>query len=91
MHELSHLILEHEPSQIMVSPDHPIILRSYNDTLESEANWLSGCLLPPREALVFIKKQGISITDACNEYVVSKQLFQYRINTTGVNRQFREL
>ena len=89
MHELSHLLLAHEPSQIMVSPDHPFVLRSYNKETEEEASWLAGCLLLPRDALVHIRINGLSDDEACDSYVVSRQLLTYRMNVTGVNRQFQ--
>ncbi len=89
MHELSHILLIHEPSQIMVSPDNPFMLRSYNGRLEEEASWLAGCLLLPRDALVHIRTNGLSDDDACDSYVVSRQLLAYRMNVTGVNRQFQ--
>ena len=47
MHELSHILLVHEPSQLMVSPNTPYVLRSYNKEMEDEATWLAGCLLLP--------------------------------------------
>ncbi len=89
MHELSHILLVHEPSQIMVSPENPFMLRSYNERLEEEASWLAGCLLLPRDALVHIRINGLSDDEACDSYVVSRQLLTYRMNVTGVNRQFQ--
>lgn len=91
MHELSHILLVHEPSQIMVSPDNPFMLRSYNERLEEEASWLAGCLLLPRDALVNIRTNGLSDDEACDSYVVSHQLLTYRMNVTGVNRQFQSV
>lgn len=89
MHELSHILLNHEPSQMMVSPNNPFVLRSYNDLLEEEASWLAGCLLLPREALVHIEVASMSINEACETYQVSRKLLTYRMNITGVNRQYR--
>lgn len=89
MHELSHILLIHKPSQIMVSPDNPFMLRSYNERLEEEASWLAGCLLLPRDALAHIRINGLSDDEVCNSYVVSRQLLTYRMNVTGVNRQFQ--
>lgn len=89
MHELSHILLIHEPSQIMVSPDNPFMLRSYNERLEEEASWLAGCLLLPRDALIHIRINGLSDDEVCDNYVVSRQLLTYRMNVTGINRQFQ--
>lgn len=91
MHELSHIILGHKPSQIVIlTPDSQIALREYNQDLEEEATWLSGCLLLPREALISIKRSGISNDSACHKYGVSKDLLNFRINKTGVNYQIKK-
>ena len=90
MHELSHIILDHKPSQIVfLTPDTQIALRDYNQDLEEEATWLSGCLLLPREALLSIKRDGISDVDACRKYVVSIDLLTFRMNKKGVNYQIK--
>ena len=89
MHELSHILLIHEQSQVMVSPDNPFMIRSYNERLEEEASWLAGCLLLPRDALFHIRTNGLSDVTACDSYVVSRKLLTYRMNVTGVNRQFQ--
>lgn len=88
MHELSHIILGHKPSQIVfLTPDSQIALRDYNEDLEEEAIWLSGCLLLPREALISIKRSGLSNSKACYRYGVSSDLLTFRMNMTGVNFQ----
>ena len=90
MHELSHIILAHKPSQIVIlSPDSQIAIRDYNQDLEEEATWLSGCLLLPREALLSTKKSGISNKAACFKYSVSMDLLNFRMNKTGVNYQIK--
>jgi len=89
MHELSHMLLGHTPSQIVLSPNNPFALRSYNENQEEEAAWLAGCLLLPRKALVFIKNKGISDYKACEIYEVSRKLLSYRVNVTGVNYQIQ--
>ena len=88
MHELSHLILEHSPGQFIVSPNNPFALRSYDVEQENEAAWLSGSLLLPREALVYIKKHRMSNREVCEIYGVSNQLLSYRMDITGVNKQY---
>lgn len=88
MHELSHIILGHKPSQIVfLTPDSQIALRDYDQDLEEEAIWLSGCLLLPREALLTIKHSGLSASRARHEYGVSSDLLTFRMNITGVNYQ----
>jgi len=55
-HELSHRILGHEAQEVDVTEDGLMLLRNYDKQQEEEADWLSGCLLLPREALIFHQK-----------------------------------
>ncbi len=65
------------------------MLKNYDKVYEEEADWLSSCLLLPREALVDIKRRGIDPSEAAEEYGVSVRMLNYRLAMTGVNRQFR--
>ncbi len=87
MHELSHILLNHEPSKFIMNPTVGVTLRDYNENQEDEAKWLAGCLLLPRDTLLFIKKAGISDQKAIEDYCVSRDLLTYRINVTGVKYQ----
>ena len=89
MHELAHLMLAHEPSRMFFVGDSELALRGFNKDVEDEANWLAGALLLPRDALVKIHSRRISADDACEQYGVSKQMLNFRINVTGVKRQFK--
>ena len=64
-----------------------IVLREYDPDLEEEANWLAGCLLLPREALLFIKRNNLDENTTCQIYSVSRALLTQRVNMTGINRQ----
>lgn len=88
-HELAHHIRGHKAQEASVSPDGLMMLKSYDKMYEEEADWLSGCLLLPREALVDIKRRGVDLAEAAEEYGVSVRMLNYRISMTGVNRQFR--
>ena len=76
-------------SRVMFFPDGNIALRTYDQTQEDEANWLAGCLLLPRDALMHIKAHRIAEELAARTYQVSVQLLKYRLNVTGVTAQFR--
>ncbi len=89
MHELSHILLSHEPSKIILSPKVSIALRDYNEDQEDEAAWLAGCLLLPRDALLYITRNGMSEDETMEKYNVSRDLLNYRINVTGVIYQAR--
>lgn len=89
MHELSHILLGHEPGMVFIDPHTSLALRVHDKNQEEEASWLSGCLLLPREALLEIKRRRLSDELVCSEYMVSQQMLRYRMNTSGVNLQHR--
>ena len=83
MHELSHLLLMHPP--------HPLCgengKRHFDAILEEEASWLGPALLVSDEAAVAVAKRNIALRSAANEYGVSTQLMQMRLNVTGAQRR----
>ncbi len=87
MHELAHLLLGHEASRMLIMADGDLALRGYDPSSEEEATWLAAALLLPRVALVEIKKQSMPHRVACNQYEVSEQLLNFRLQVTGVERQ----
>ena len=89
MHELAHILIKHEPSQLILCPNGDWVMRSYDQKQEDEAAWFSGCLLLPREALLEILKNGGSDEEACRHYGVSKRMLMARRNLSGVNIQMR--
>jgi IrrE N-terminal-like domain len=89
MHELSHIILDHDPSQVILSVDGSIGMRSFDAKQEDEANWLGWTLLLPRPALVHCLRLGRTAAEIAKEFDVSEQLVKYRTGITGINRQSR--
>ena len=88
MHELAHIILGHEPATMFFIAEENIALRGFNKTSEDEADWLSGTLLLPRDALVHIRNTRMADSKAGETYFVSKRLLDYRMRMTGVDREF---
>ncbi len=88
MHELSHRTLEHGAKKVDASTEGIMLLSSYDKKQEDEADWLAGCLLLPRDALVRIRKENVELPDAARLYGVSLRMLNYRMAMTGVNRQF---
>jgi hypothetical protein len=86
-HELSHLILQHEPAVAFVSADGTMILDHYNPLHEEEANCLAGTLLVPRAGLLFWMSNGRSDEQIAKHFDVSLDLLRMRRNTTGVATQ----
>lgn len=88
MHELSHLILGHEPSTVFFIGKGELALRGYSRSSEEEANWLAGALLLPRDALVHLMRTRVPLRTACEKFGVSQRMLEYRLGVTGVKRQF---
>lgn len=89
MHELSHVILNHEPSQVILSVDGQLAMRTFDPKQEDEANWLGWTLLLPRPALMRCATLRLSTVQIAAEYEVSEQLVKFRSGITGVHRQSR--
>jgi len=82
-HEIAHLILEHEPARIVMSQDGALVMRSFEEKQEEEANWLAWCLLLPRQAIVAALKKRTSIEQIAVQFGVSETLVKFRIQKTG--------
>jgi Zn-dependent peptidase ImmA (M78 family) len=89
MHELAHLILDHKPTTVILSHDGSLVMRSFNQQQEEEADWLAGCLLLPRDALVHSVKLGLTIQQIADKYSVSVRLATFRRRITGIDAQMR--
>lgn len=86
-HELSHIILDHEPARVFVSADGMMMMAHYNPTNEAEADCLSGTLLVPRDALIQLIDQGYDNEKLSGHFAVTVDLIQMRRNMTGVDIQ----
>ena len=89
MHELAHLILNHEPATVVMSQDGSFVMRSYDQRQEDEANWLAWCILLPREALLRCRKLSLSVAEIAESYDVTETLVKFRLRMTGVESQLR--
>jgi Zn-dependent peptidase ImmA (M78 family) len=88
-HEIAHVLLGHEPSIMFVMPQSELVLRTHNKEQEEEANWLAGSILLPRDALLRVRRTGLTDDQICTEYGVSPAMLRFRINATGVDAQVR--
>lgn len=89
VHEIAHILIGHRASRIDLTEDGSLLLSSYDKQQEDEANWLAGCLLLPREALVQIRFRGLDLETAARKYGTSVDMLRYRINVTGIDYQFK--
>jgi Zn-dependent peptidase ImmA (M78 family) len=90
MHELAHIILDHDPGKLIMSQDGAMVMRSYDRKQEEEANWLGWSILLPREALVSAAREGLSREQIAERFGVTEDLVEFRQRMTGVNTQFRK-
>jgi Zn-dependent peptidase ImmA (M78 family) len=88
-HEIAHLILEHEPTRLVMSQDGALVMRSFDEKQEEEANWLAWCLLLPRQAIVAALKKKISVEEIAAQFGVSEPLVRFRVQKTGAQVQIK--
>jgi len=81
-HEISHIVLRHDTAQIM----HADGTRNFDSALEEEASNLGGILQVPDKAALYILSENIPIPKACDDYKVSPQLMEWRLNKSGARR-----
>ena len=85
-HEASHIILGHELSSIS---DIKFVAREFDKEKEDEANWLAGCLLLPEKGLIWGLKNRMSIQSIADHFNISKQMTQWRYNSTGMKQRMK--
>lgn len=90
-HELAHHLCGHTPAAMQVSKEGLLMLETYSRNDEEQADWLSGCLLLPRPALMYIKRRMSDEETAASAYMVSTAMLKYRLSVTGVNYQVRRV
>ena len=88
-HELSHIILKHDPVQVFVTAEGNMMMKHYEASYEEEAAWLSGTLLVPRAGLLYLLVRNYSDARMAEHFRVSADLLRMRKNVTGVTRQLR--
>lgn len=87
-HELAHRIRGHGTHSMEISVAGIMLISEYGKAQEEEADWLAGCLLLPREALVRIKARKTDFSEAAKIFGVSTRMLTYRMSMSGVERQF---
>lgn len=88
-HELAHIILGHQPATMVMSADGSLVMRSYDQKQEEEANWLAWAILLPRDSLFLMKRRKATMMEIAAAFGVTETLVQYRLRITGVESQLR--
>lgn len=86
-HELSHHILGHEPASAIGLGG----CRRWDPLQEAEADWLAGTLLVPRESALACMSRTDDFDVGAGHFGVSRELFTWRVNHTGVAKQIAAL
>lgn len=84
-HELAHVLLEHELSELREVGGVPF--RTCRPDQEEEATTLGATLLLPRPLLVAAVRRRSEPADIAFQYGVTIEMARYRYNTTGVAKQ----
>ena len=88
-HELAHIVLNHDAAKLILSHDGTMVMRSYDRKDEEEADWLSRCLLLPRDGLIWARRQRMTPDQMATHFGVTDILVTYRLRVTGVDAQLR--
>jgi Zn-dependent peptidase ImmA (M78 family) len=86
-HELAHLLLEHQLSEIRSVAGIPF--RTCRPEQEEEATNLAGTLLLPRPLLLQASRQTLDVATIAEQFSVTLEMARFRFNTTGVAKQAR--
>ena len=84
-HELAHIMLEHELSEVREIGDMPF--RTCKPDEEEEATAFGGTLLLPRPLLLSAARRRASIEQIATQYEVTVEMARFRYNTTGIAKQ----
>lgn len=84
-HELSHLMLKHDLSEVRDVGGVPF--RTCRPDEEEQATAFGGTLLLPRPLLMSAVQQGLGPAQIAAKYGVTEEMARYRYNTTGVAKQ----
>jgi len=72
-----------------MSADGQLVMRTYDQKQEDEANWLAWALLLPRDALLHNRRMKATVEQIAERYGVTETLVQFRMRVTGVEAQVR--
>lgn len=78
-HEIAHVVLGHKDTP----PLNEIGCRSYHASVEAEADYLGSVLLVTDDAALRVARSGALMAEAAQNFGVSQQLMQWRVNDSG--------
>jgi len=84
MHELAHIICEHEHKAPTHNNDLPFGMRNYDAEQEEEAKCLGSTLQLAKPGLLWARKRNMSYGDISEYFNASVDMVKYRMNITGI-------
>ena len=88
MHELRTSSLSMN-RRVDMTPERLLVLNTYDKTQEKEADWFSGALLVPRDALLQVLSRNSRNEQAAAYFNVSERMITWRRQVTGIDVQLR--
>jgi Zn-dependent peptidase ImmA (M78 family) len=85
VHELIHIIRKHQPASIGSDG-----LNNYDRTQEQEATQVAGAVLLPMRIVARAVWRSENIIQLANKYGASVELFEMRVKTLGLWKQYQE-
>ncbi len=84
MHELAHVICEHELKEVVTDFSIPIGMRFFDDEQEEEASCLGSTLQLAKPGLLWSRKRSMTYDEIATHFNASLEMVTYRMNITGV-------
>lgn len=91
MHEISHIIREHQQPDTHKDIQLPFFMREFDKLQEEEASYLGSALQIPREGLIWALKKRMESDEIAEHFKASAAMVTHRINATGVKKQLSYL
>lgn len=88
MHEIAHILCEHKKKPLPEGINLPFGMRDFDKEQEDEAIYLGATLQLSRPCLLWAKKRNMNNTEIGNHFNASTEMVNFRIASTGVNKQY---
>lgn len=88
MHELSHIICNHERTEVEYESPIPFGLRDYDPIQEEEAKCLGSTLQLAKPGLLWARNKSMTYEEIANHFNASLDMVTYRMNVTGISYTF---
>lgn len=88
MHEISHVICNHEHQEKVYDFEIPFGMRHFDEVQEEEAKCLASTLQLATPCLLWAAKKKMTFEEISKYFTASIDMIQYRMNMTGIARRY---